>query len=54
MFGYTIIKKEKLEDMNYLISCLSSFIFVAKTDNRPSKAVSYVYEKFIEYKERWG
>lgn len=54
MFGYKIIKEKQFDNMNYLINCLRSFIFVAKTDGSRSKAVEHIDIDIKSYDKKWG
>lgn len=53
MFGYKLVKEERLDDMQVMIRMLDSFIFVARA-KRSSAAVDYAYSQLMEYYEKWG
>jgi hypothetical protein len=48
------VPQERLDDAENLISALKSFLFVAQTDGRKSRAVDFVQAEVEEYERKWG
>jgi hypothetical protein len=53
MFGYKIIPKEKLEEMDCLIRSLEALVWVAETDCQQSRAVTFVRNQLDDYYRKW-
>lgn len=49
-----IVSKKQWEEAHNLISMLDSFIFVARTDDKQSKAVDFAADAVQKYKRDWN